>query len=339
VTRASDSPSTEHTTSAAARAPHSELVVTCRGLRKVYRGVVAVESATFNVARGEIFGLLGPNGAGKTTTVECLQGLRRTDGGEARVLGLDPQRQARDLRRRIGCQLQQSALPDHIKVWEALDLFAALTPGGRDWRAVMEEWGLGDKRGARFHSLSGGQKQRLFVALAVVNEPELVFLDEMTTGLDPAARRDAWDLIREMREHGATVVLVTHFMEEAERLCDRVAIVDRGRVVATGSPQGLIAGYADGVRVAFTTDAPDVTWLATVPHVSSVERHALRVEIEGDGPVLAHVAAALLAHGIEPLDLHPETPSLEDVFLRITGHSLRDEPEPAQRTGRLSLGE
>jgi ABC-2 type transport system ATP-binding protein len=336
VARTSDPASAEQTISDAAWGPHSELVVTCRGLRKLYHGIAAVESATFNVARGEIFGLLGPNGAGKTTTVECLQGLRRADGGEARVLGLDPQRQARDLRRRIGCQLQQSALPDHIKVWEALDLFASLTPGGRDWRHVMEEWGLGEKRGAAFHSLSGGQKQRLFVALAVVNEPELVFLDEMTTGLDPAARRDAWDLIREMREHGATVVLVTHFMEEAERLCDRVAIVDRGRVAATGSPQGLIADHADGVRVAFTTDAPDVGWLAAVPHVSSVERHGPRVEIEGDGPVLTHVAAALLAHGIEPHDLHPEMPSLEDVFLRITGHSLRDEPEPVQRSGRLS---
>jgi ABC-2 type transport system ATP-binding protein len=337
VARASDPASAEQTTSSA-WGPHSELVVTCRGLRKAYHGVAAVESATFSVARGEIFGLLGPNGAGKTTTVECLQGLRKTDGGEARVLGLDPQCQARDLRRRIGCQLQQSALPDHIKVWEALDLFASLTPGGRDWRAVMEEWGLGDKRNAAFHSLSGGQKQRLFVALAVVNEPELVFLDEMTTGLDPAARRDAWDLIREMREHGATVVLVTHFMEEAERLCDRVAIVDRGRIAATGSPQGLIADHAEGVRVAFSTDAPDIGWLAAVPHVSSVERHGPRVEIDGEGPVLAHVAAALLAHDIEPYDLHPETPSLEDVFLSITGHSLRDEPEPAQRTSRPARG-
>jgi ABC-2 type transport system ATP-binding protein len=339
VARASDSSAAvEKTASRAADAPHSELVVTCRGLRKVYHDVVAVDGATFNVARGEIFGLLGPNGAGKTTTVECLQGLRKADGGQARVLGLDPQRQSGELRRRIGCQLQQSALPDHIRVWEALDLFSSLTPGGRDWRVVLEEWGLGAKRKAAFHSLSGGQKQRLFVALALVNEPELVFLDEMTTGLDPAARRDAWDLIREMRERGATVVLVTHFMEEAERLCDRVAIADRGRVVATGSPQGLMADYAGGVRVAFTTDAADIGWLTAVPHVGSVERHGPRIEVEGEGPVLAHVAAALLAHGIEPHDLHPEMPTLEDVFLQVTGHSMRDEPEPAQPAHRLSLG-
>ena len=326
------------TTSDAAAAPHSELVVMCRGLRKVYHDVVAVDSATFNVARGEIFGLLGPNGAGKTTTVECLQGLRKADGGEARILGLDPQRQSGELRPRIGSQLQQSALPDHIKVWEALDLFASLTPGGRDWRVVLEEWGLGAKRKAAFYSLSGGQKQRLFVALALVNEPELVFLDEMTTGLDPAARRDAWDLIREMRERGATVVLVTHFMEEAERLCDRVAIVDRGRVVATGAPQALMAEHAGGVHVAFTTDVADVDWLTAVPHAGSVVRHGPRVEVEGDGPVLAHVAAALLAHGIEPHDLHLELPTLEDVFLQVTGHSMRDVPEPAQRARRLSLG-
>jgi ABC-2 type transport system ATP-binding protein len=322
----------------AVEAPHSDLVVTCRGLRKVYREVVAVDGATFSVARGEIFGLLGPNGAGKTTTVECLQGLRRAEAGEVRVLGLDPQRQSAELRRRIGSQLQQSALPDHIKVWEALDLFASLTPGGRDWRVVMEEWGLGEKRAAPFHSLSGGQKQRLFVALALVNEPEVVFLDEMTTGLDPAARRDAWDLIRQMRDRGTTVVLVTHFMEEAERLCDRVAIVDRGRIVATGAPQALIAEHAQGVRVVFSTEVDDLAWLPAVAHVVSVNRHGPRVEVDGDGPVLAHVAAALLAHGIEPHDLHPEMPTLEDVFLHITGHSLRDEPELAQRVRRLSLG-
>ena len=315
-------------------APYSELVVTCRGLRKRYHDVVAVDGATFSVARGEIFGLLGPNGAGKTTTVECLQGLRSADGGEARVLGLDPQRQAADLRRRIGCQLQESALPDHIKVWEALDLFASLTPGGRDWRVVMEEWGLGEKRSASFHALSGGQKQRLFVSLALVNEPEVVFLDEMTTGLDPAARRDAWDLIREMRERGTTVVLVTHFMDEAERLCDRVAIVDRGRIVATDTPQGLLGEHAGGVRVVFTTEAVDLEWLSAVPHVENMARHGRRVEIDGEGPVLTHVAAALLAHGIEPKDLHPESPTLEDVFLHVTGRSMRDEPESGPRVRR-----
>ena len=232
-----------------------EAVITASHVQKSYRGFTAVRDATFAVARGEIFGLLGPNGAGKTTTVECLQGLRQPDGGTIAVLGLDPVRQSRELRRRIGCQLQESALPDHIRVWEALELFASLTPGGRDWRDVMAEWGLADKSRAAFHSLSGGQRQRLFVALALVNGPEVVFLDEMTTGLDPAARRVAWDLIREIRERGSTVVLVTHFMEEAERLCDRIAIMDRGKVVALDSPRGLIAAHAAGLRVVFHADA------------------------------------------------------------------------------------
>ena len=188
------------------------------GLRKAYGATVAVADVSFSVARGEIFGLLGPNGAGKTTTVGCMQGLRRADGGRIRVLGFDPVSQAGDLRRRIGCQLQESALPARIRVREALDLFASLAPRRVDWRVLMEQWGLAEKERAAFFSLSGGQRQRLFVALALVNDPEVVFLDEMTTGLDPAARRVAWDLIRGIREGGATVVLVTHFMDEAEHV-------------------------------------------------------------------------------------------------------------------------
>ena len=187
-------------------------VIVAEHLQKRYKGVVAVADASFAVEQGEIFGLLGSNGAGKTTSVECLQGLRHADGGVLRVLGLDPQTQSRELRRRIGSQLQESALPDHVRVWEALDLFSSITPGGHDWREVMEQWGLSDKHRASFHSLSGGQRQRLFVALALVNGPEVVFLDEMTTGLDPAARRVAWDLVRRVRDMGTTVVLVTHFM-------------------------------------------------------------------------------------------------------------------------------
>ena len=306
-------------------APVTDFVISARGLRKAYRDLVAVENTTFHVARGEIFGLLGPNGAGKTTTVEMLQGLRKADAGEARVLGLDPQRQAGDLRRRIGSQLQESALPDHIRVREALDLFSSLTPGGRDWPVVMDEWGLTDKANASFHSLSGGQRQRLFVALALVNEPEVVFLDEMTTGLDPAARRDAWELIRDIRDRGATVVLVTHFMEEAERLCDRVAIVDGGRIAAIGSPRALIADHVGGVRVVFTTAAADLSWLDATPHVAAVERSGPRVQVQGGGPVLAYVAAALVAHGIAPADLHLEVPTLEDVFLEVTGHVMRED--------------
>ena len=297
-------------------------VISVQHLQKRYKDLVAVADASFEVARGEIFGLLGSNGAGKTTSVECLQGLRKASGGEVRVLGMDPRTQARELRRRIGSQLQESRLPDHIRVWEALDLFSAITPGGHDWREVMEQWGLGDKRKASYHALSGGQRQRLFIALALVNGPELVFLDEMTTGLDPAARRVAWDLVRRVRDMGTTVVLVTHFMEEAERLCDRIAVMDAGRIVAEGTPAQLTAQHAEYVTVIFSTDAPDLEWLKDVPHVDKVMRHGARVEVRGTGPVLAHVAAALVARGITPPDLHVEQPTLEDVFLSLTGHAM-----------------
>jgi len=297
-------------------------VIGVENLRKTYGPIVAVDDISFQVSEGEIFGLLGPNGAGKTTTVECLQALRNPDSGRIRVLGLDPQTQAQALRRRIGSQLQESALPDRIKVWEALDLFSSFTPGSSDWRTLMEQWGLAEKEKSVFSSLSGGQRQRLFVALAFVNNPEIVFLDEMTTGLDPAARHVAWDLIRSIRERGTTVVLVTHFMDEAEQLCDRLAIVDRGRIVAMDSPQGLITTYASQVRVIFTTDQVDLLWLESIPDVVRVARHGPRIEVEGTGPVLALVASALVEHGIVPPDLRMEQPSLEDVFLKITGHSV-----------------
>jgi ABC-2 type transport system ATP-binding protein len=188
----------------------------------------------------------------------------------------------------------------------------------------MAQWGLGEKRTASFHALSGGQRQRLFIALALVNGPELIFLDEMTTGLDPAARRVAWDLVREVREMGTTVVLVTHFMEEAERLCDRIAVMDAGRIVAEGTPQQLVAEHAQSLTVAFSTDVGDVGWLAQAPHVEEVVRHGARVEVRGDGPVLAHVACSLVEHGITPHDLHVEAPTLEDVFLTLTGHAMEE---------------
>jgi len=192
-------------------------------------------------------------------------------------------------------------------------------PGASRWEALIDQWGLADKRNATFSSLSSGQRQRLFVALALVNDPKVVFLDEMTAGLDPAGRRVAWNLIRSIRERGATVVLVTHFMDEAEHLCDRMAVIDDGRIVALDSPQGLIASHAGGLRVVFTTERDDLSFLASVPHVASVVREGPRVEIEGDGPVLALVAAALVANGITPADLRMEQPTLEAVFLRLTG--------------------
>jgi ABC-2 type transport system ATP-binding protein len=296
-------------------------IIEVQNLRKTYGRTVAVDDISFEVAKGEIFGLLGPNGAGKTTTVECLQGLRHPDSGNVRVLGLDPRLEAQTLRRRIGSQLQESALPDRIKVWEALDLFASVTSNALDWPVLLEQWGLAEKRKASFSSLSGGQRQRLFIALALVNNPELVFLDEMTTGLDPAARRVAWDLIRAIRDRGTTVVLVTHFMDEAENLCDRVAIVDRGKIVASDTPQGLITRHASEVRVIFTSEKTDLPWLEKISGVIRVARKGPRVEVEGSGPVLALVAAALVEHGIVPSDLRVEQPTLEDVFLKLTGYT------------------
>ena len=301
-----------------------EPVIAVERLRKTYGPVVAVDDISFEVREGEIFGLLGPNGAGKTTAVECIQGLRRRDGGDVRVLDLDPRSQVTELRRSIGSQLQQSALPDRLRVWEALDLFAAFAPRTVDWRALMTAWSLDSLAGRAYGNLSGGQRQRLLIALALVNEPRVVFLDEMTTGLDPAARRTTWDLIREVRDRGCTIVLVTHFMEEAERLCDRVAIVDAGRIDATGTPQALNAAEPSGVRDQFSTSVRDLAFLEKIDHVSRVRREGQQVEVDGNGPVLALVAAALVEHGIVPDDLRVDRPSLEDVFLGLTGHSMRD---------------
>jgi ABC-2 type transport system ATP-binding protein len=303
----------------------SDIVIEVQDLRKVYgHHVTAVDGLSFDVRRGEIFGLLGSNGAGKTTTVECVQGLRTPTAGTVRVLGHDPRRESGALRGRLGCQLQESRLPDHLKVWEALDLFASFTPGAADREVLLAQWGLAEKRGASFASLSGGQRQRLFIALALLSRPEVVFLDEMTTGLDPAARRVAWRLIEQVRDSGATVVLVTHFMDEAERLCDRVAVVDAGKIVALDAPRLLVARYDPLEEVVFTCETEDLEWLLRVPGVGSWERRGRRVVVHGTGPLLAHVAAALVEHGILPDDLRVHEPSLEDVFLKLTGHTVED---------------
>jgi ABC-2 type transport system ATP-binding protein len=296
-----------------------EPVIVVDGLTKRYGGTAVVDGISFEVGRGEIFGIIGRNGAGKTTTVECLQGLRSADGGRMRVLGLDPITQADDLRKRIGSQLQESALPSRIKVWEALGWFASFVASARDPEQLMAQWGLADKRNTPFSDLSGGQRQRLFIALALVNDPELVFLDEMTTGLDPAARHIAWDLVRAVRDAGTTVVLVTHYMEEAERLCDRVAVLERGTIASLDTPGALIAKHARQITVRFSTEVPDLGWLASVAGVDQVRRHDGSVEVLGSGAVLAELGAALVGHGIRPPDLRAEQPNLEDVFLAITG--------------------
>ena len=298
-------------------------VITVDHLRKTYRRIVAVDDLSFEVEAGEIFGILGPNGAGKTTAVECVQGLRRPDGGTIRVLGLVPATQAAQLRQRIGSQLQDSSLPGRLRVAESIELFAAFAHHPVDRSELLARWQLDGLRARAFDSLSGGQRQRLFIALAFVNSPEVVFLDELTQGLDPQARRATWELIREIRQGGTTVVLVTHFMDEAEHLCDRVAVVDRGRVVALDTPQRLIDGLGLPSVVRFTTSERDLGWLDKPDVVESMTRHGDAVEIRGTGPVLALVASELVAHGIVPLDLRVERPTVEDAFLALTGRDVR----------------
>jgi ABC-2 type transport system ATP-binding protein len=292
-------------------------------LRKAYGRTVAVDDVSLSVESGEIFGILGPNGAGKTTTVECIQGLRSTDAGTIRVLGLDPTTEGAELRQRIGSQLQDSALPGRLTVAESLELFAAFARSPVDRDELLARWRLQEQRDQAFDSLSGGQRQRLFIALAFVNSPELVFLDELTQGLDPQARRATWDLIREIRHDGTTVVLVTHFMDEAEHLCDRVAVVDDGRVIALDTPQGLIDGMGLPSVVRFTTPESDLGWVERLDVVESLTRRGDAVEIRGTGPVMALVASELVAHGIVPLDLRVDRPTVEDAFLALTGRKIR----------------
>ena len=300
-------------------------VIEVEHLRKAYGSTVAVDDVSFGVDHGEIFGIVGPNGAGKTTLVESIAGLRRPDRGVVRVLGLDPQDRGGGLSQRIGVQLQHAALPERVKVWEALDLYASYYDQSVDWRPLMHQWGLDDKRDTYFMDLSGGQKQRLFIALALVNDPQVVFLDELTAGLDPQARRNAWDLVRAIRDQGTTVMLVTHLMDEAERLCDRVAIIDHGSFVALDTPAELIRGIQVESRIFFSVSSSfEPEWLRSIPDVDRVELRGGDVIVTGSGAMLAPVVAALAEHGLVPPDLRTEQPTLEDVFLALTGRQDRE---------------
>jgi ABC-2 type transport system ATP-binding protein len=304
----------------------NKAIIHVEHLRKVYGSVVAIDDISFEVAQGEIFGMVGPNGAGKTTAVECIEGLRSLTKGMIRVLGLDPHKDKYALLPRIGIQLQQSALQNHIKVWEALDLFASMYRRAADWHVLLEQVGLIEKRNAPFAKLSGGQKQRLFIALALLNDPELVFLDELTTGLDPQARHAMWDLVRQMRERGKTIFLITHFMEEAERLCDRVAIVDHGRIIALDSPEKLVDNLGVENRIIFTVDGtPKLESIRALPGVSHVDLIGDRVIVSGSGDaLLSDVVNELSSNGFRFHDVHTEQPTLEDVFLKLTGQAIRD---------------
>ncbi|MGD8815202.1 MAG: ABC transporter ATP-binding protein [Anaerolineales bacterium] len=301
-------------------------VIKVHNLRKAYEDVVAVDGISFEIAEGEIFGMVGPNGAGKTTTIECIEGLRRADSGQVSIFDLDPIRDRDSIAERIGIQLQQSALPARIRVSEALALFASFYERQADHQELLHRLGLSEKKSSSFTKLSGGQKQRLFIALALINAPEVVFLDELTTGLDPQARRAMWDLVRDIREQGRTVFLTTHFMEEAERLCDRVAILDHGRIVALDTPEALIQSLGVESRLVLTIpDGNGDLPLQELPQVSRVERSGDRVVIYGSKEGLASaVINALEDAGIDFRDLRTEQPNLEDVFLALTGREIRE---------------
>src|SRR5215217_4940351 len=300
-------------------------VVTVQAIQKRYGRTTAVADVSFEVREGEIFGLIGPNGAGKTTTMECVEGLRSPDRGAIAVLGMDPVRDAYRLQQRIGVQLQEAQLQKRIKVWEAVDLWASLYRRTVDSARLLEQLGLRDKRDAWFMTLSGGQKQRLFIALALIHDPELVFLDELTTGLDPQARRAIWDLVRGIRDRGKTVFLTTHLMEEAERLCDRVAIIDRGRIVDVGTPLQLIRRHCpERAAIVATADTAAEAHFRAIPQVDGVSRSGDTVTVRGRGEdLVTEVIRCIAEHHIAVSDFRMETPTLEDVFLRLTGHSIR----------------
>lgn len=308
------------------RAMTDQVVIQVERMRKAYGATVAVEDVSFEVHRGEVFGMVGPNGAGKTTTTECLEGLRAPERGVVRVLGLNPQADGYALRERIGVQLQTSALPERIKVWEALDLFAAFYPHALDTKDLLVQMGLAEKRQAKFGNLSGGQKQRLFIALALLNDPEIVFLDELTTGLDPHARHAMWDMVRGIRGRGKTVFLTTHYMEEAERLCDRVAIMDHGRVVALDSPENLIRQHGGDRRLVFRCDGQlELEHLRQLPKVSHVERVDSDYIVQSsDDDIVFQVTSFLQQRNCRLRDLRTEQATLENVFLNLTGRKMRE---------------
>jgi ABC-2 type transport system ATP-binding protein len=300
-------------------------VIEVENLTKSYSGRNVVDDVSFHVDKGEIFGIVGPNGAGKTTTVETVEGLRKADAGTVHVLGLDPQQDHYDLAQRLGVQLQESRLQDRIRVGEALELYASFYDQPADWHELAAGLGLAGKDDVRYSNLSGGQKQRLAVALALIGSPEVAILDELTTGLDPQARRATWDTIEHIRDRGVTVVLVTHFMEEAERLCDRVMVFDTGRVTAIDTPVGLINKLGSEQRMRFRPSVEfDDAALAALPEVVAVSHVGDRLEIVGTGNVVHAVTAFLAQRRIIAEDLRIEQPSLEDAYLALTGHESND---------------
>ena len=301
--------------------------IVLRDLVKRYGPVEAVRGVSFEVANGEIFGLLGPNGAGKTTTLECVIGLRQPDGGSISLCGIDAASGHDEIKRRIGAVLQSTALQDAITPREALKLFGAFYEKRADVEQLITRFSLAEKADARFESLSGGQKQRLALALAFVNEPEVLFLDEPTAGLDPQSRRELHQSILKMKQEGITVLLTTHYIEEAHLLCDRIAIIDHGRIVALGRPEELIAQSKALPRIALRTAQPlDKAQLRQLPSVADVEPAGVGTVIKtaNVGRAVVEIAQFIDVQKNELLDLQVHRPSLEDVFIELTGSSLRD---------------
>lgn len=302
-----------------------------RNLHKRYAQHVAVDDISFTVEEGEIFGIIGPNGAGKTTTVESIAGLRTPDSGSISVLGFDPIKDRAEVRERLGVQLQESSFPDAITVAEALELYSSFYRHPADWRGLIDLLGLTEKRNTKYKALSGGQKQRLSIALALVGSPKIAILDELTTGLDPEARRDTWSLIERVRDSGVTVLLVTHFMDEAERLSDRIAVIAGGRVAAVDTPEGLIAQSNAQQQVRFRVSTPlDKGVLATLPEVTDVEVAGDRWLVTGRGQLLTSVAGALARAQVVAEDLRVDQRNLDDAFVAFTGRP----PESAAHSER-----
>jgi ABC-2 type transport system ATP-binding protein len=304
----------------------TEVAIDVSHLRKAYGPMVAVDDVSFSVRKGEIFGVIGPNGAGKTTTVECVIGLRSPDGGTLRVLGLDPRPDRDQLHAIVGVQLQASSLPGQLKVGEILDLFHAFYRDPADLDEIVDVLRLDDKLTSYYRSLSGGLKQRVSIALALIGRPKVAVLDEMTTGLDPQARRDTWELIEAVRDRGVTLLLVTHYMDEAERLCDRVALFDHGKVVAIDTPAGLAGRAGVEKRVRFVPSGPfDDALLAGLPEVSRVEHDGNHVDVIGSGELANAVILTLAGAGVAANDLHLDTANLEDAFVALTGRHIHQE--------------
>jgi ABC-2 type transport system ATP-binding protein len=305
-----------------------EVIVDVQGLCKTYDGRHVVDDVTLDVHAGEVVGLLGANGAGKTTTVECVQGLRVPDGGTVRVFGLDPVRAPREIRSLIGSQLQSAGLPDRLRVGEAITLFAG--PRALPAAGLLEAFGLAPHRHRPFGALSGGQQQRVFLVLALLNRPRLVVLDELTQGLDPAARHDVWDAIRALRDAGTTVLLVTHYTDEAEALCDRVVVLDSGRVLDAGTPRELVDRHGRWAAVSFSaSDAAAVARaLRDVPGVHDARASQQRVELHGLRSMVAYVGAELVRRDAVPADLRVDMPDLEDAVVALLRRGDGESPVP-----------